>query len=352
MRILFISSYFPDDRHTKNHGVYKRMGMFIDALKKIAEIDMLFFVTPDNYKPDAVKDIEHAFSNHFNTDINLYLCRRSDFKDGTEISKWLSFGAGIFSFYKQKGQLEYSGREQIQAVETCLVRKPSAIFAHRLSAMCPLLLTEKALPPVFFDMDDVEHIVFGRYIKNRKNLQSKLLKLLIPSLVKGEYDAIKLATKTFVCSEIDRSYLSRKFNLPGITVIPNSVAIPELLPLTKEQTLLFLGAYFGPNIEAAEFLVQDIWPKIRDELPEARLIIAGISGDKFNFSEDNIPGLEITGFVEDLDALYKRTRISVVPMLVGGGTRFKIIEAAMYGKPTVSTTLGAEGIDFRHDNIL
>ncbi len=236
MRILFISSYFPDDLRTKNHGVYKRMRMFIDAIKEIAAIDMLFFVTPDSYKPDAVKDIEHAFSNHFNTDIHLYLCGRSDFKDGTEISKWLSFGASIFSFYKQKGQLEYSGREQIKALQICLDKNPDAVFAHRLSAMCPLLLTTKTLPPVFFDMDDIEHIVFSRNIKNRKNLQSKLLKLLIPSLVKGEYDAIKLAAKTFVCSEIDRSYLRSKFNLPGITVIPNSVAIPELLPLTKEQT--------------------------------------------------------------------------------------------------------------------
>ncbi len=350
MRILFISSYFPDNLSTSIHGVYKRMSMFIDAIKEIAEIDMLFFIDPENYKPGAEKDYQKEFSKHWDTEINLYLCPRAEFKEEDEIRKWLSLGAGIFSFYKQRGRIEYSGSEQLEALEKCLDRDHCAIFAHRLSAMCPLLLTEKSLPPVFFDLDDIEHVVFKRYIKNRKNLRSNLLNLLLPSLTKGEYEAVKLATKTFVCSEYDRQYLTEKFKLPGIVVVPNSINIPKLEPLTKEPNMLFLASDYDPNVQAAEFLIQEIWPSVINKVPIAKLIIAGIDPDKFNFNQSDIPGLELPGFVEDLDSLYKQTRLTIVPMLVGGGTRFKIVESAMYGKPTVSTSLGAEGIELSDPN--
>jgi len=63
-----------------------------------------------------------------------------------------------------------------------------------------------------------------------------------------------------------------------------------------------------------------------------------------------IPRLEVLGFVENLDELYKRIRVTAVPILVGGGTRIKIIEAAAYGKPTVSTTMGAEGLEFTNES--
>jgi glycosyltransferase involved in cell wall biosynthesis len=60
----------------------------------------------------------------------------------------------------------------------------------------------------------------------------------------------------------------------------------------------------------------------------------------------NSAGIDVRGFVPELDALYKEIRVVTCPILAGGGTRFKIIEAAAYGRPVVSTTLGAEGIPF------
>lgn len=351
MRILFISKHFPYDLQTSVHGVYKRMELFIEAIKAFAALDMLFYVPQDqSYSQSQISDIEESFSKHWNMDIKLFLCPMSEFNDKAESSKWLSFGAGVMNFHRQKGYYELSGQKQVEALEKCLERQPSAIFAHRLSSMCPLLLTKKSLPPVFFDLDDVEHVVLGRYIKNRHNLRSKLLRLLLPSLTRGEYQAIKLASRTFVCSSRDRDYLSDKFHLSGIVAIPNAVSIPVLYPITSEQTLLYLSSDYGPNLATAEFLVKEIWPRIKQELPLAKLVLAGISADKFNFNVAGIPGLECPGFVENLDVLYKSVRATAVPILVGGGTRFKIIEAAVYGRPTVSTTIGAEGIELSSES--
>jgi glycosyltransferase involved in cell wall biosynthesis len=347
MRILFISSYFLEDPKTSVYGIYKRMDTLIEAIKQVAAIDMLFYVKPDrNYTHSEISELEKTLSNHWNTSITLHICPRSETNTNNYLSLIIATGAGIPSFLNQKGYKEFSGTKQLKALEECLQRSPDAIFAHRLEAMCPLLrISKRPLPPIIFDLDDIEHIVLERYIKNRNNLRSNLLRLLLPSLTRGECEAVKLASKTFVCSENDRKYLREKFKLPGVTVIPNSISIPKLEPLTEEPNLLYLSSDYGPNIQAAEYLVNDIWPKIKNEIPQARLILAGVSADKFNFRKDNVPGLEIPGFVEDLDALYKSIRATAVSLLVGGGTRFKIIEAAMYGKPTVSTKIGAEGIE-------
>jgi glycosyltransferase involved in cell wall biosynthesis len=61
------------------------------------------------------------------------------------------------------------------------------------------------------------------------------------------------------------------------------------------------------------------------------------------------PGVEFLGFVSDLGALYRRTRVVCCPIQSGSGTRFKILEAASYGVPVVSTPIGAEGIDLVPD---
>jgi glycosyltransferase involved in cell wall biosynthesis len=112
--------------------------------------------------------------------------------------------------------------------------------------------------------------------------------------------------------------------------------------------LLFLGAYaYAPNIAAAEFLIREVWPHVREACPQARLIIAGNKPERIPSFSRQPAGVEFPGFVENLDQLYRRARIVGCSVLSGGGTRLKIIEAAAYGKAIVSTRVGAEGLDLR-----
>jgi glycosyltransferase involved in cell wall biosynthesis len=57
--------------------------------------------------------------------------------------------------------------------------------------------------------------------------------------------------------------------------------------------------------------------------------------------------VEFRGFVDDLSALYAETRIVCCPIVIGSGTRIKLVEAASYARPIVATRIGAEGLDFR-----
>src|SRR2546422_2765560 len=175
----------------------------------------------------------------------------------------------------------------------------------------------------------------------------------LPALWWGEYRSIQLAWRTFVCSEHDRRYLADRLRLSGIVTVPNAVQIPSAQPVTSDPTVLFLGTYaYKPNIEAADFLIRHVWPQIHHTVPKARLIIAGKCPEAIPSYNGCLPAVEFTGFVTDLPRLYAEARVVSVPILSGSGTRIKIIEAAAYGKPIVTTSLGVEGLSFRNGSEL
>ncbi|MDF5719885.1 MAG: glycosyltransferase family 4 protein [Rhizonema sp. PD37] len=341
MRILFISTHLPSDFSTSTQGIYKRMAMFVDAIKEIAQLDMLFFVAPDTeLSREASARTERDCSQFWQTQMNLYLCPTAAQQNSRP--KWQQQWGGIFNFFKQFSVSE----QQMQALEMCLSRKPDAIFVHRLSSMSAVMLTNQALPPIVLDLDDIEHISFMRQISQPPTrLRTLLYYLQVPTRLWGELQAIRLAKFSFVCSEGDRRYLKDLWQLPGVITVPNAIAIPELQPITIEPTLLLLGGYYYyPNINAANFLIEKVWPHIYEVMPEARLTIAGPEPHHLRSYNKGVPGVEFAGFVEDLDALYQRSRVVCCPVLSGGGTRVKMVEASAYGKPIVATRIGAEGL--------
>lgn len=349
MKFLIISRSFPSDFHTKVHGAYQRLRMFVEGVKAIASIDMLFYVSPAlDVDLSSVSKIEGSFLQHWHVELNLFLCpMETSQPTQTGIKKLLEDVGRSLDFYRQPGYVEVSGHRQVEALETCLRQGPDAILVDRLHAMSPLLLTKEALPPVFLNLDDIDHVALTRTARNRLEMRSRmLLYSRLPRLILAERQAIRLARKTFVCSDVDRQYLSSTWRLPNVVTVPNAVVIPKQFPLTGEPTILFIGSYtYGPNIEAAEFLIEKVWPQIQKEMSQARLIIAGAHPERVRGYDAGEDGVEFPGFVEDLEALYNRSRIICAPIFSGAGTRVKIVEAASYGKPIVATRIGAEGID-------
>ncbi|GAA6619209.1 glycosyltransferase family 4 protein [Scytonema sp. NUACC26] len=345
MRILFISIHFPEDLSQSTLGIYKRMSMFIDAIKSLGQLDMLFFVPPEtDVSPEAVAQTERLLSEHWQTPLNLFLCPK---KEDNSLPKWKQQWEGIFSFFQQS---DFSiAPQQMQVLENCLSRKPDAIFVHRLSSMSAVMQVQQDLPPIFLDLDDIEHISFMRQIRQPPTrLITQLYYLQVPARLRGELQAIQLARRTFVCSERDRTYLTERWGAPGVVSIPNAIAIPEPQTITLEPTLLMLGGYnYYPNINAANFLIEKVWVQIHQAMPNARLIIAGPYPENIHSYNKGIPGVEFAGFVDNLSELYQQARVVCCPILSGGGTRVKMVEAAAYGKPIVATRVGSEGLEFK-----
>jgi glycosyltransferase involved in cell wall biosynthesis len=347
-RALFVSKAFPVNLTESVHGVYKRMSIFIDALKEVASVEFLFYVpdTVDVSEPSR-RRLETALSEHWDTPLTLRLCPRDDLSKTT---RWTVYGAPALRLCRQLGYRDVSGERQVSAFAEALDGEPDFLFVHRLYCMCPVLLSRRVLPPIYLDLDDIEHRRFARDVSQPPTWPAKrLLYLQVPALLLGERRAIRRTRRTFVCSDADQEYLRRRLRLPNVESVPNAIEPPDAAqPLVREPTLMFLGSYsYQPNINAAEFVVSEVWPHVRAAVPDARLVIAGSRAERLPSYAADLPGVEYPGFVEDLAALYARSRVVCVPVLAGGGTRVKLVEAAAYGKPLVSTRVGAEGLDFR-----
>ena len=95
------------------------------------------------------------------------------------------------------------------------------------------------------------------------------------------------------------------------------------------------------------YFLSEVLPLIRDKLPGATFTIAGRSPDaKVLKAVQGLDGVQVTGKVEDMRPYLWGSKISVVPIRVGGGTRLKIYECMAAGVPVVSTTVGAEGLRY------
>jgi glycosyltransferase involved in cell wall biosynthesis len=130
--------------------------------------------------------------------------------------------------------------------------------------------------------------------------------------------------------------------------VPNVVDTTAISPvdaITHEPRAIFVGSFdYPPNRNGLHFLLEDVFPRVWAELPQARLAVVG-AGLAQPASTD--PRVETMGFVEDLRDAYERARCVVVPLLQSGGTPLKLIEALAHGLPVVATPRAAAGLELR-----
>lgn len=113
----------------------------------------------------------------------------------------------------------------------------------------------------------------------------------------------------------------------------------------EEKTMLFLGSFRHlPNLEALNWLLQRVMPRILADEPEARLVIVGSDPPPAYSLPDYGGAVQLAGFVPDVREPLSRYALFLCPILTGSGVRVKLLEAFAAGIPAVSTTLGAEGL--------
>ena len=158
------------------------------------------------------------------------------------------------------------------------------------------------------------------------------------------------ADGVYLCSVADQQRLLEEVPGARTLVIPNAADVDYYQPRATDpppdgRTVVFFGhlSYF-PNVDGVTYFVQEIWPRIIEVHPEARLKIIGGEAPR-SLRDLARPGIELAGFVPDLRPHLAAATAVVVPLRLGGGTRLKIVEAMAMGKAIVSTTLGVEGIE-------
>ena len=99
------------------------------------------------------------------------------------------------------------------------------------------------------------------------------------------------------------------------------------------------------NNKAALWTVEKVWPQVVARVPGARLrLVGGGASEELRSAASGSASVELAGFVDDLGQEYASAAVALVPVLQGAGVKFKTIEALLHGVPTVTTTVGAEGV--------
>ncbi|WP_169516535.1 glycosyltransferase [Gulosibacter molinativorax] len=152
---------------------------------------------------------------------------------------------------------------------------------------------------------------------------------------------------TVVFSEKDRKLLPDGANAVVIhpAIARRSKLTKRVDAATTAPNALFIGPLHRPeNLEGVLWLTRDVWPLVRNAIPNATLTVAGSVPEEYRPMLPALGGVTYAGFVEDLDALYAATDIAVAPLLQGAGVKFKVVEAIARGVPVALTSIAAEGI--------
>ena len=207
-------------------------------------------------------------------------------------------------------------------------------------------------PATILFTHNVEAEIWRRHAETASNPLSKmLLTQQWRRMLRFERDALARFDLVLAVSEADGHTFDRLY--PGalrqpVHVVQTGVETDYFLPSpdTSVRThMVFTGSMdWLPNEDGMTYFCREILPRIRQAEPDATLSIIGRTPTPAVKKLAEIPGVEVTGRVDDVRPHIARGGVYIVPLRIGGGTRLKIFEAMSMANAVVSTTVGAEGL--------
>lgn len=207
---------------------------------------------------------------------------------------------------------------------------------------------------VISDTHEITYDLMRRTYKQTKKMTKKLFGFVQYKLGKREelrlcrkFDAIIATTKRD--EEVFRTHLPNQ----KIFVVQNGVdaSFLERQDVEPEQrTMVFTGMMrYYPNNHGILFFLDEIFPRILAQASDSRLYVVGAhpTSELLKRSSEQVI---VTGFVEDVRPYMARGVVFIIPLWIGGGIRGKALEAMAMRKPIVTTSIGCEGINLKHED--
>ncbi len=219
-------------------------------------------------------------------------------------------------------------------------------FGWRVAEQCPEAMR-------ILDTVDLHFLRQARQVALKKSrplsqqdLQSDMAKREIASILRCDL--------SLIISEFEMDLLSREFKIEAALLHYFPLTVPPLvdatvkawLPFEARKDFVFIGNFWHePNWDAVLYLKQVIWPLIRARAPKAQLHIYGAypTPKAFQLHQPK-EGFHICGRAEDARSVVAQARVCLAPLRFGAGVKGKLLEAMQCGTPSVTTTLGAEGM--------
>jgi len=168
------------------------------------------------------------------------------------------------------------------------------------------------------------------------------------ALRRFERELLARAAESWMVSEPDLEGARALCPSATLRYAPNVVdvaAIAPVSPRVSERRAVFVANFtYEPNLGGLRFLLEEVFPRVWAELPDARLALVGAGLERAPGEDARVEAL---GFVDDLAHAYASASCAVVPLLQGGGTPLKLIEALAYGLPVIATPRAVAGLEVR-----
>lgn len=214
--------------------------------------------------------------------------------------------------------------------------------------VAPVLFAAKAKAYLVDDHD--AHVkLYERLFRLERKFVRRLARLMDWHAVarfEGRY--LRLADVVTLCNRVDDAELQRRYGPLTTHLIPNGAdvrGIPYGWHPTDPPRIVLAGAMsYASNVTGATFFVRRILPIVRRRRPDVEVWLVGKdpASEVLALRSSNVI---VTGALDDIVSTLRQASISIVPTLVGGGSRLKILESMAVGVPVVSTLVAAEGVD-------
>ena len=216
-------------------------------------------------------------------------------------------------------------------------------------------LPAKSQTPVVLFQHNVEAEIWRRHYEVQTNaVKKRYLYWQWRKMQKFERSACQRMDRVIAVSEADAQMMERDYGLKKVYDIPTGVDVDFFKPngaaSPRPNSLVFTGSMdWLPNEDAINYFTQQVFPLIRKSVPDVSLTVVGRNPSrKLQELGQRESSITVTGRVDDVRPYMEKAAAYVVPLRIGGGTRLKIYEALAMEKPTISTTVGAEGLDIKN----
>ncbi len=212
------------------------------------------------------------------------------------------------------------------------VALPNVRLARRYAAQALLV----------FDTVDLHFLRMARGAALHEDREEAVL---AEEMRRDELALMGKADLTLVVSEFERNLLRELAPSVDVRVLSNIHSVHgSTAPFSARSGLLFLGNFeHMPNLDAAQWLIGEIMPRLRALSFVTTLHIVGSAADQALAGCDD-EHVVVHGFVQDLEPIFRQVRLAVAPLRYGAGVKGKINMAMSRGVPVVTTTIGAEGM--------
>jgi len=257
----------------------------------------------------------------------------------------------------------FLSKEMIQKLKTLLLQEKFDIVILESIFVGNYIETIRKYShaPILLRVHNIEYLIWERLSKQTKNPIKKMAyRYLANSLKQFELSLFDKIDGYLPITEVDHIFFKEKYNNLRSKVIPFAVDpadYPYRKPAIDENkiSLFHIGSMnWQPNVEGINWFLENVWEKVTEKYPQLSLALAGKDTKTlFKKKPYRFKSVQIFDFVENAQQFINEHDIMVAPLLSGSGMRIKIMEGLALGKPIITTTIGAEGIEITNkENIL